>query len=42
MVRAEEELMVRIIGFTYGGEVHFRGVPQNLSSCSTRRDSMLR
>jgi 2-polyprenyl-3-methyl-5-hydroxy-6-metoxy-1,4-benzoquinol methylase len=30
VVRAEEELMVRVIGFTYGGEVHFRGVPQYL------------
>jgi 2-polyprenyl-3-methyl-5-hydroxy-6-metoxy-1,4-benzoquinol methylase len=30
VVRAEEELMVRTIGFTYGGEVHFRGVPRYL------------
>lgn len=30
VVRAEEELMVRVIGFTYGGEVHFRGVPEYL------------
>ncbi|MFN0071207.1 MAG: class I SAM-dependent methyltransferase [Chloroflexota bacterium] len=30
VVRAEEELMVRVIGFTYGGEVHFRGVPDYL------------
>jgi 2-polyprenyl-3-methyl-5-hydroxy-6-metoxy-1,4-benzoquinol methylase len=28
VVRAEEELMVRAIGFTYGGEVHFRGIPR--------------
>ncbi len=30
VVRTEEELMVRAIGFTYGGEVHFRGVPRYL------------
>jgi 2-polyprenyl-6-hydroxyphenyl methylase/3-demethylubiquinone-9 3-methyltransferase len=27
VVRAEEELMVRVLGLTFGGQVHFRGVP---------------
>jgi 2-polyprenyl-6-hydroxyphenyl methylase/3-demethylubiquinone-9 3-methyltransferase len=26
VVRAEEELMVRVLGLTFGGQVHFRGV----------------
>ena len=28
IVRLEEELMVRVLGFTFGGELHFRGVPE--------------
>jgi 2-polyprenyl-6-hydroxyphenyl methylase/3-demethylubiquinone-9 3-methyltransferase len=28
IVRAEEELMVRLLGFTLGGELHFRGVAE--------------
>ena len=28
IVRAEEEIMVRLLGFTLGGELHFRGVPE--------------
>ena len=27
LVRAEEELMVRVLGLTHGGQIHFRGVP---------------
>src|SRR5215211_7248764 len=27
VVRLEEELMVRVLGLTLGGELHFRGVP---------------
>jgi 2-polyprenyl-6-hydroxyphenyl methylase/3-demethylubiquinone-9 3-methyltransferase len=27
IVRLEEEIMVRLLGFTLGGELHFRGVP---------------
>lgn len=28
VVRLEEELMVRVLGLTLGGELHFRGVPE--------------
>ena len=28
VVRLEEELMVRVLGLTFGGELHFRGVPE--------------
>jgi 2-polyprenyl-6-hydroxyphenyl methylase/3-demethylubiquinone-9 3-methyltransferase len=28
IVRAEEELMVRALGLTLGGQIHFRGIPQ--------------
>jgi 2-polyprenyl-6-hydroxyphenyl methylase/3-demethylubiquinone-9 3-methyltransferase len=28
VVRLEEELMVRLLGLTMGGELHFRGVPE--------------
>jgi 2-polyprenyl-6-hydroxyphenyl methylase/3-demethylubiquinone-9 3-methyltransferase len=28
VVRLEEELMVKLLGFTFGGELHFRGVPE--------------
>lgn len=28
VVRLEEELMVRALGLTFGGELHFRGIPE--------------
>jgi 2-polyprenyl-6-hydroxyphenyl methylase/3-demethylubiquinone-9 3-methyltransferase len=28
IVRLEEEVMVSLLGFTFGGELHFRGVPE--------------
>lgn len=28
IVRLEEELMVRVLAFTHGGQLHFRGVPE--------------
>jgi 2-polyprenyl-6-hydroxyphenyl methylase/3-demethylubiquinone-9 3-methyltransferase len=31
VVRAEEELMVRALGLTFGGQIHFRGVPEYLA-----------
>jgi 2-polyprenyl-3-methyl-5-hydroxy-6-metoxy-1,4-benzoquinol methylase len=31
VVRLEEELMVRVLGFTLGGQIHFRGVAEYLS-----------
>ena len=31
LVRLEEELAVRLLRLTYGGEIHFRGVPQYLA-----------
>jgi len=35
VVRLEEQLAVRVIGFTYGGEIHFRGVSEYLSLLKT-------
>jgi 2-polyprenyl-6-hydroxyphenyl methylase/3-demethylubiquinone-9 3-methyltransferase len=31
VVRAEEELMVRALGLTFGGQIHFRGIPEYLA-----------
>src|SRR5215210_4809896 len=28
IVRAEEELMVRVLGLTFGSQIHFRGIPE--------------
>jgi 2-polyprenyl-3-methyl-5-hydroxy-6-metoxy-1,4-benzoquinol methylase len=35
IVRLEEELMVRLLGLTFGGELHFRGVPEYTSLLRT-------
>lgn len=31
VVRAEEELMVRALGLTFGSQIHFRGIPEYLA-----------